>query len=39
MTPREVDQLDGGELRAFWEHLEATERQIDRDIRAAKRRR
>jgi len=38
MTPREVDQLDHGELAAFWELLEDENREAQRQQRQARRR-
>lgn len=39
MTPREVDQLSTEEYQAFWEYLEADNRELERQARAARRRR
>jgi len=37
MTPREVDQLDSAELRAFWDLLEHESREAERQARRARR--
>jgi hypothetical protein len=37
MTPREVDQLDAAELRAFWDLLETENREAERQARRARR--
>jgi len=39
MTPREVDELTTAEYRAFWDYLEAENRELERQARAARRRR
>ncbi len=38
MTPREVDQLDAAEYRAFWDYLLEENRALERQARRARRR-
>jgi len=37
MTPRQVDQLDPAELKAFWQYLEDDVRAHERAARKARR--